>query len=159
MYFDDRTSGGRSNSSTPSSGMTCCKSLRRRRLAHQDLMEALIRAIAHLVNRRSCKEFPYSLLSDPAESLSFSFDFEFDPMSDPFSFLRLPFGSDDGPSLPETATTGTGSSRLANVSVVYSSISAGDIQGILRMRSNTPMIWSNPPLFQDQYLLTHVLHT
>lgn len=28
IYFDDRTSGGRPNSSTSSFGMTCCRSLR-----------------------------------------------------------------------------------------------------------------------------------
>lgn len=37
MYLDERISGGRSSSSTSSSGITCCRSLWRRRLARHDL--------------------------------------------------------------------------------------------------------------------------
>ena len=123
IYFDERTSGGRFSSSTSSSGMTCCKSLRRRRLARHALIEDFRIAIAHLAKRRSCKEYPYSLLPEPV-SCSFSFNLSFDPVSVSFSLSRLPFGSDDGLSLPETGKTGIGSSRLTKASAVYSSIIA-----------------------------------
>ncbi len=56
MYFDERTSGGKFRSSISSSGMTCCKSLRRRLLARHALIEDLKTAIAHLAKRRSCNE-------------------------------------------------------------------------------------------------------
>ena len=56
MYFDERTSCGKSNSSTSSSGMTCCSSLRRFRLALHFLKEVLMVMVAHFVKRRSCSE-------------------------------------------------------------------------------------------------------
>ena len=123
IYFELLTSGAISNSSTSSSGMTCRKSLRRRRLARHVLKGPFMAGVApaaHFVNRRSCSEYPYSLLPEPC-SCSLSFNFELVPPSDSFSLSRLPLWSDDGPSLP-TAITGIGSSRFANASAVYSSM-------------------------------------
>ena len=53
MYFDERTSRGKSSSFTSSSVITCCRSLRRRRLVCHALIEDLKIAIAHLAKRRS----------------------------------------------------------------------------------------------------------
>lgn len=58
IYFEERTSGGRFRSSTSSSGITCCRSLRRRRLVRQDRKEAFMMTSAHFVKRRSCSEYP-----------------------------------------------------------------------------------------------------
>ena len=58
MYFDERTSCGKSNSFTSSSGITCCSSLRRFRLVLHVFKQVLMVMIAHFVKRRSCNELP-----------------------------------------------------------------------------------------------------
>jgi len=50
MYFEDLTSGAKSNSSTSSAGITCCRSHFLRG------MRGFMIDIAHLVKRRSCRE-------------------------------------------------------------------------------------------------------
>ena len=56
IYLEDRISCGRSKSLMSSSGMTCCSSLRRFRLALHFLNLVLRVMEAHLVKRRSCSE-------------------------------------------------------------------------------------------------------
>lgn len=106
--------------------MTCCINLRGRRLVDHSLrtiLGFLIVRLAYLLKRRSCKEAPDSCL---VTSCIFSPSREFD--SFPFSLSRLLSEcslSDDtleSSGSPETAMTGTGSSRLMKASAVYSSM-------------------------------------
>jgi len=126
IYFEERTSGGRSSSSTSSAGMTCCNSLRRRLLARHILTTLLIAMLAHLVKRRSCREYPESLLPDPAScTCNLSFNFSLEPDNESFRRSRFPLvASDDGVSeVPGKAMIGIGSSRLTSASALNSSIS------------------------------------
>jgi len=126
IYFEERTSGEESSCSTSSSGMTCCNSLRRRRLARHVLTTLLMAMLAHLVNRRSCREYPGSLLPDPTScTCSLSFNISLEPDNESFRRSRLPLVvSDDGVSEePGIAITGVASSRLTSESAAVSTIS------------------------------------
>ena len=127
MYFEllssKTTSASLSRSST---GMTCCISLRRRRLARKAFMiliPYLRIGIAHLLKSRSCKEAPDSWRW-PA---SCSFSFKWEPDSEFLSLVLLLACSvsDDAAecaSLAGTVRTGTGSSRFTKASAEKSSM-------------------------------------
>lgn len=125
IYLVDLLSPVSNVSAISSTGMTCCKSLRKCSAPSPNKPIAWTVGVStYFAKRRSCSELlPDSLLlSSLLDAASCSLCFSFDPDKVSLIFFRLLSLSDDVVSRPGSWMTGIGSSRFAKASAVEFSI-------------------------------------